>query len=238
MPPQLRGSVNGKIHAMRALSPELHILPRGQRLLWNRLAVTPKHFVLYGGTALALRLGHRQSIDFDFFSHHAFSPLELARTIPYLQNQTITQQDPDTLSCSVKTGTDTVKVSFFGSLQLGQIDAPERVDGNLIAVASLRDLFGMKCATIPQRNEAKDYLDIHALINDAGLNLAHGIACAQAIYGRQYNPMMTLQALSYFADLQDPLPPAVEADLLAAVKSVAVDKLPTITAPGHIGDDC
>ncbi|MDN5753041.1 MAG: nucleotidyl transferase AbiEii/AbiGii toxin family protein [Nitrosospira sp.] len=225
-------------YAMRTWSPELHILPRGQRLLWNRLAATPKHFVLYGGTALALRLGHRESVDFDFFSHHAFSPLELARTIPYLENQTITQQEPDTLSCSVETVAETVKVSFFGNLRLAQIDPPDRVGSNLIAVASLRDLFGMKCATIPQRSEAKDYLDIHALINDAGVNLAQGIACAQAIYGRQYNPMMTLQALSYFADLQDPLPPAVEADLLAAVKSVAVDKLPTIAASGHIGNDC
>lgn len=223
---------------MGTLSPELHILPKGQRLLWSRLTATPDHFVLYGGTALALRLGHRQSVDFDFFSRHAFQPLELARKIPYLEDQTVIQQEQDTLTCSVETVADTVKVSFFGNLQLGQVNAPDRVASNGIAVASLRDLFGTKCATIPQSSEAKDYLDIHALICDSGVNLAEGIACAQAIYGRQYNPMMTLQALSYFADLQDPLPPAIEADLLATVKSVAVHNLPVITASGHIGDDC
>ena len=47
----------------------LNILPAEQRILWNELQSTPEHFALYGGTALALFLGHRQSIDFDFFSN-------------------------------------------------------------------------------------------------------------------------------------------------------------------------
>lgn len=49
-------------------SPKFNILPASHRTLWNELKSTPKHFVLYGGTALALRLGHRISEDFDFFS--------------------------------------------------------------------------------------------------------------------------------------------------------------------------
>lgn len=223
---------------MASLSPLLRVLPQEQQLLWDRLDGTPAHFVLYGGTALALRLGHRESVDFDFFSSHTFQPLELARTIPYLENQIVTQQEKHTLTCSVEVATGRVKISFFGHLQLGQIDSPQRVDSNGIAVASLRDLFGMKCATIPQRSEAKDYLDIHALIANTELQLAEGIACAQAIYGRQYNPMMTLHALSYFADLQDKLPDTVEADLLAAVKTVNVQDLPVVTASGHLGDGC
>jgi len=40
-------------------SPKLNILPASQRAIWKELKATPKHFVLYGGTALALRLGHR-----------------------------------------------------------------------------------------------------------------------------------------------------------------------------------
>lgn len=46
--------------------PRLDILPPAQRALWDELGGLPHGFVLYGGTALALRLGHRQSIDFDF----------------------------------------------------------------------------------------------------------------------------------------------------------------------------
>jgi hypothetical protein len=46
---------------------KLDILPAAQRRLWNDLDAIPPGFVLYGGTALALRLGHRTSVDFDFF---------------------------------------------------------------------------------------------------------------------------------------------------------------------------
>jgi hypothetical protein len=53
-------------------TPNLSILPEPQRRLWAELRDTPKTFVLYGGTALALRLGHRQSEDFDFFSNKPF----------------------------------------------------------------------------------------------------------------------------------------------------------------------
>lgn len=48
-------------------TPRLDILPPAQRSLWPHLAQVPGHFVLYGGTAIALHLGHRQSVDFDFF---------------------------------------------------------------------------------------------------------------------------------------------------------------------------
>ena len=47
-------------------TPKLEILPPSQRRLWDELGHTPKDFVLYGVAALALRLGHRRSEDFDF----------------------------------------------------------------------------------------------------------------------------------------------------------------------------
>src|ERR1700722_12386210 len=52
--------------------PQLHILPPAQRLLWDELQAVPADFVLYGGTAIALHLGHRDSIDSDFFSFQPF----------------------------------------------------------------------------------------------------------------------------------------------------------------------
>jgi hypothetical protein len=218
------------------LTPDLNVLPESQRRLWSRLASTPSHFVLYGGTGLALRLGHRESIDFDFFSCRPFQPLELVRSIPYLENQVITQQAENTLSCDIDTGEGFVHISFFGGLSIGQIETPDQVEDTNVAVASFRDLFGMKCATVPQRNETKDYVDIHALISRTRIDLSEGLACAGAIYGRQYNPLLTLQALSYFDDLREPLAPEVKSDLLAAVKAVSLQNLPTISASHKIGD--
>lgn len=221
---------------MRNLIPHLEILPESQRQIWERLGSTPADFVLYGGTALALRLGHRQSIDFDFFSPRSFQPLELARSVGYLRDQTVTQQSENTLSCEVDSAGGSVKISFFGGLSLGQIEPPDRVTSNNIAVASLKDIFGMKCATVPQRAEAKDYLDIHALMVIAKIDLSQGIAGARAIYGRQYNPVLTLQALSYFDDLPDPLPDNVKADLRAAVRAVSLPDLPAVIASQKVGE--
>jgi hypothetical protein len=65
-------------------SPRIDILPLPQRRLWDELASVPKEFVLYGGTAVALHLGHRESIDFDFFGNRPLDPSNLAPTIPFL----------------------------------------------------------------------------------------------------------------------------------------------------------
>jgi hypothetical protein len=56
---------------MPEFSPHLEILPAAQRRLWVELAAVPGEFALYGETALALHLGHRNSVDFDFFSNRS-----------------------------------------------------------------------------------------------------------------------------------------------------------------------
>lgn len=63
--------------------PNLTGLPPPQLPSWPELDVTPEHFRLYGGTALALRLGPRASVDFDFFSSQPFDPDELPAAVPY-----------------------------------------------------------------------------------------------------------------------------------------------------------
>ncbi|MBF0334499.1 MAG: nucleotidyl transferase AbiEii/AbiGii toxin family protein, partial [Alphaproteobacteria bacterium] len=57
---------------MTRFAPRLDILPPAQRRLWDALSAVPPEFVLYGGTAIALHLGHRRSVDFDFFGEDGF----------------------------------------------------------------------------------------------------------------------------------------------------------------------
>ncbi len=66
------------------VQPRVDMLPPAQRRLWRVLGGTPGNFVLYGGTALALRLGHRQSMDFDFFSSVQADSTRLLREVLYL----------------------------------------------------------------------------------------------------------------------------------------------------------
>ncbi|MEM7108408.1 MAG: nucleotidyl transferase AbiEii/AbiGii toxin family protein [Bacteroidota bacterium] len=174
-----------------------NILPRHQKTLWNQLGDTPDHFVLYGGTAVALRLGHRESIDFDFFSNSSFNNNQLYRSISYLDGGRVIQSEQNTLTVLIPGNEAFVKVSFFGNLGLNQVEEPTLMT-NSIKMASLLDLFGMKCATVPQRVEWKDYVDIYTILNESNYTLSDGLSAAKAIYGNQYNEIFTLKALSYF----------------------------------------
>jgi hypothetical protein len=51
----------------------------------------PNEFILYGGTAIALQLGHRESIAFDFFGSRAFNPFDLLSQIQILKGAEVLQ---------------------------------------------------------------------------------------------------------------------------------------------------
>jgi hypothetical protein len=206
--------------------PKLDILPPAQLVLWPELDATPEHFTLYGGTALALRFGHRNSVDFDFFSDLAFDPDALARAVPYLAGAERVQVASHTLTCRVDRG-GPVLVSFFGNLGLGQVAPRERAEGSRVQVASLLDIAGTKAAVVQRRAEMRDYLDIDALIRH-GIDLVQLLAAGAVIYGRSFNPLITLKALSYFNDVPT-LPPEVRERLQKAVEAVDPTRLPVLT---------
>jgi hypothetical protein len=183
---------------MTRFQPRLDILPEPQKRLWPELREVPRNFVLYGGTAIALRLGHRTSADFDFFSSEPFVPEDLMRRIPCLAESKILQSESQTLSFAVQRE-GLVKVSFFGGLRIGRVRDPEETQDGVLQAASLLDLAGLKAAVIQKRAEAKDYLDILALLK-SGITLPMALGAAQALYRDQFNPMVTLKALSYFSD--------------------------------------
>src|SRR5216683_3178186 len=118
----------GSRGAQPMLIPRLDILPAPQRRLWDELAVIPAGFVLYGGTALALRLAHRASEDFDFFSSQAFQSDDLERRVSILEGTQRLQASPNTLTSLVERN-GPVKISFFGGLTLKRVRDPEIVQG-------------------------------------------------------------------------------------------------------------
>jgi hypothetical protein len=217
---------------LSTFAPKLETLPAAQRALWTELAVIPPGFVLCGGTAIALHLGHRQSVDFDFFGSSAFDPAQLYSSMPLLNGSTVLQQAANTLTCRVERGGPVI-VSFFGVPSLRRVAAPLIAEDNRLPVASLLDLAGMKAAVVQQRAEAKDYIDLHALLA-AGIDLPLALAAARIIYGERFNPQLTLKALSYFGDGDLPsLPPGVQERIIVAVKSTDLDRLPML--PGDDG---
>lgn len=216
-------------------TPRLEILPPAQRQLWATLCPAPAMgFVLYGGTAIALRLGHRASVDFDFFTDQPLNRTALSASFPFLHRATLLQDTPDSLTALVPPSTPEdqhVKISFFGTLSFGRVGEPELTADEILQVAALDDLMATKLKVILQRIEAKDYQDIAALIR-AGVSLSHGLAGARALYGPAFQPSESLKALVYFegGDLYC-LTQEERALLIATASSVRT--LPSVTIRSH-----
>jgi hypothetical protein len=182
--------------------PRLDILPLAQRQLWPELAtVADAAFVLYGGTAIALHLGHRESVDFDFFTDQTFQPEDLVAKFRFLHKAELLQTQRDTLTVlTAGNGNDShrVKISFFGGFAFGRLKDPQRTPDGVLEVASLQDLLAHKLKVLLQRVEPKDYLDIDAMLQN-GLDLAQGCAGAHALF-TAFAPQECLKALTYFND--------------------------------------
>lgn len=183
---------------MSEFDPQFHVLPAPQRRLWPELREVPKNFVLYGGTAVALWLGHRTSLDFDFFSDTPFTPDNLLRQIPFLMGGNVLQASPNTLTLVLERE-GSVKVSFFGGLTFGRVGEPVQASSIGLAVASKLDLAATKARVVVERAESKDYLDMAALLK-SGIPLAEALGGARALFGDLFNPMISIKALTYFGD--------------------------------------
>lgn len=213
---------------MSTFNASLDILPTPQRQLWLELSQTPPQFTLYGGTAISLRLGHRQSIDFDFFALNDIDADRLLANVPYLREARIAHREPNTLTCFVDRG-GPVKLSFFGVPNLKRIAEPDRAQDTGLPCARLIDLAGTKAQTVQSRAAIKDYIDIEALIRLADLPLANHLSAARHIFGHVFEPMATLKALSYFGDVPE-LPDAARKTLLQAVQDTDPFSIPPLSA--------
>ena len=187
---------------IRKFSPRWEVLPPVQKQLWPELAPATKlRFVLYGGTAIALQVGHRSSVDFDFFTDRPLHRDQILSEFSFLKHSTILQDQLDTLSflTSLRSAEQSrVKVSFFGDIDHGRVGEPRETNDGVLQVASLDDLMATKLKTILQRIEAKDYRDVAAMLK-AGVSLARGLASASRLYGKaNFQPSESLKAMVYF----------------------------------------
>jgi hypothetical protein len=185
--------------------PCMTILPSAQQQLWHQLRATVEMgFVLYGGTAIALRLGHRPSIDFDFFTEKPLDRCALT-ALPFMAKATVLQDGRNAVTVLVQQSDiddsqpSFVKVSFFGVIDGDRVGEPEMTEDGVLQVAALEYLMATKVKVVLQRAEAKDYRDIAEMIK-GGVSLAKGLAAAREIFGPQFQPSESLKALTYFDD--------------------------------------
>jgi hypothetical protein len=182
----------------QGLEPKFSILPAAQREIWAKLAPARQlSFVLYGGTAVALHLGHRESLDFDFFRSEPLDKDHIRAAFGFVRGATVLQDVPDTLVVRAEMPSGLVKVSFFGGIEFGRINDPLPTHDGTLLVASLDDLMATKLKATLDRAEAKDYRDIAEMIS-AGISLAAGLSAFKQMFDGE--PAQVLRAIGYFGD--------------------------------------
>lgn len=158
-----------------------------------------RDFYLAGGTGLAMQLGHRLSVDLDWFSTKAFSAVKLKKELSHLGKLKITGEEPGTLHGVL----DGVKISFF---RYEYKPLFSFVDGGGIKIADARDIAAMKLDTISSRGSKKDFIDLYFLLQEYSLDDVIGFF-EKKYHAIKYNKIHILKSLTYFENAEsEPMP--------------------------------
>lgn len=173
------------------------ILTPEQMSLLPAVASFAKDFGLVGGTAIALHIGHRESIDFDLFTKkpaYDFLPKRLERQFRRhaLISDIFVEEDPE-FTFMTKKG---VKVTFFHFDY--RISYSERF--STLALPNLLTLAAMKAFAFGQRAKWKDYVDMYFIMRDFH-SLADISAHATALFKGEFNAKLFRSQLSFFDDV-------------------------------------
>lgn len=186
---------------------------------WNALRLLSpialrEGFYLAGGTALALRLGHRRSIDLDWFTEAPIpDPEALASSI---SSAGIALEVCDTGPGTLHARLDTVALSFL-SYRYPLIRPLFSFTEIPCTAASLEDIACMKLAAVTQRTTRKDFVDVFAL-GKSGIPLAQMLELFQQKYGLR-DMGHVLVALTYFDEAdREPMPAMLWNDDWTTVK--------------------
>jgi hypothetical protein len=196
----------------------LNVLPPEQLTVWRQLqaAAAPlqqRGFYLAGGTALAIQCGHRQSIDFDFFSQQADTAEPMYAWLQEFSGMVLREMDPQTVHAEL----NGVKVSFIGRYRYPVIEPLRTIEA--LSVASIADIGTMKLLAITHRATLRDYLDLALIIRDY-IPLSTLLQLSQKKYGVSFNTMVPLKALVSFAELEQDVPPLLDTTLAATWRDV------------------
>lgn len=179
----------------------LEVLPKRQRELFYTFSECDwiSKFYLAGGTALALQIAHRRSIDFDLFSEKEFEVQLLKKKLPEYGDYTLRSESEMILDGDI----NSVRISFF---KLPWNLVGEELRFNNLRIASREDIAAMKLAALSMRGSRKDFIDLYFLLKEFQLDeMFHYF---EKKYGKnQENVYCAMKGMIYFEDAEkQPMP--------------------------------
>lgn len=151
-------------------------------------------FYLAGGTGLALRFGHRRSVDLDFFTRDAFDVDALLASLKGEFKPSVLSQAPQTLHLLLLEQ----KVSFIG-YPYPLLFPTERF--STAEVADGRDIASMKLSAVASRGTRRDFVDLYVAAKAYSLREILSLF-ARKYAGLDYNRLHLLKSLTFFEDAE------------------------------------
>ena len=171
-----------------------NILSEDQKVLLPWLIKFKKKFVLVGGTAIALQIGHRSSIDFDLFCTTPLNKATIKKAVKEIAfEKRLLFEDSESLHFMI----NNVKITFFYypfSIQ-GSISA-----GGFIFMPELDELAAMKFYAMGRRAKWKDYVDIYFILK-YHYSIPEISIIASNLFGEAFAEKLFRQQLVYFEDI-------------------------------------
>lgn len=176
---------------------KLSILSEERRKILPSFTSWKNEFYLAGGTGLALQIGHRESVDFDFFSPQSFDTDILIKRLTDLLGEnsfTVIQVEKNTLSTILN---KEIKISFmtYEYPLISPLIASEYMN-----IASIPDIACMKLSAIMQRSTLKDYVDLYEIMKIYPLEQLISFSKKKL---PTIDSTVILKSLSYLEDIVD-----------------------------------
>ncbi len=170
-----------------------NILSEEQVALLDFLKQFKKEYYLVGGTAIALQIGHRQSIDFDLFKLTSINKNKIKQQIDaqHFQFQ-LMHTDAESFHCLL----NEVKFTFFQY----PFSVPISIKNDNCKMPNLLDLAAMKAYALGRRAKWKDYVDLFFILRGYH-SLTEISEAAKSIFGDMFSQKLFRQQLCYFQDI-------------------------------------
>lgn len=169
------------------------VLTKEQQELLPLIKSFSLEFGLVGGTAVALQIGHRESIDFDLFKQGQFDILAIGKKITTMfPIEQVRVENPDEYTIKV----NNVQMTFYNYPFTIEYDV--ELD-SIVSMPNILTLAAMKAFALGKRAKWKDYVDLYFILQSHSLREI--VNQAQSIFKNEFNEKLFREQLSYFQDI-------------------------------------
>ena len=169
------------------------ILTNEQKHLIPLVESFSEDFFLVGGTAIALQIGHRRSIDFDMFTHEPFDNGKIRRKISRATKTfSVLRDETGQYTLNIRG----VQFTFFHYPYV----VPCGKRWGSVKMPDLLTLAAMKVFALARRAKWKDYVDLYFIFSKHH-SVGEVVDQAKKLFGNEFNEKMIRAQLAYFEDI-------------------------------------